>query len=223
MCTPILIASAALAVGSAIAHTVANNQQQNARNDVLAAERIRQHGFDAEIQPLQDESRDRYVDFVPQMEQKAASLGDYLGSRVDDPNASAGSDLPSSSSALVNREIVNQKDKAQHYVDQQTGALANMQSFGDLLGDISIGQARDASKIGQLGGFKASSVGLVPMELDNSQHAGDFANFLGDILGGVSNVGVSAGIYPQNSISRFFGIDPLTQAKSVAGGALTVT
>lgn len=111
-----------------------------------------------------------------------------------DPNQTTGTILPSSSSPVVNQETAKQEGKAQQYVDQQGTALANMRSFGDLLGEISTKQARDASQVGQIGGFKQASNGLVPLELNNAQHAGDMAQFIADILQGGSRIATSAGI-----------------------------
>lgn len=44
MCDPITIAGIALTAGSTIANTIAANRVQRARDDALAAERIRQRG-----------------------------------------------------------------------------------------------------------------------------------------------------------------------------------
>jgi hypothetical protein len=221
LCTPILLAGAALAVGSAVANTIATNQQTQARNDVLAAERIRQSGFDQQTQAINNQSRDRYVDFVPQQEAKAAALGDILAQRVNDPNSAAATVMPSSSSSVVNQEIGKQTDKAQQYVDQQGGALANMRSFGDLLGEISSKQARDASQVAQIGGFKQASENLQPLELDNASHAGDMAKFIADIMqGGATVAGASAGL-PGGSFwtNNLFAPTVAKVGTAVAGGA----
>lgn len=194
MCTPILLAGAALAVGSAVANTVATNQQTSARNDVLAAERIRQNSYNAETTALNNQSRDRFVNFVPQQQQRAAQLGDILATRVTpDPNTTTGTVLPSSTSSVVNQEQGKQEAKGQAYVDQQGAALANMRSFGDLLGEISTKQARDAGQIGQIGGFKQASNNVVPLELDNASHAGDMTKFIADILAGTGDLAISGG------------------------------
>jgi hypothetical protein len=128
------------------------------------------------------------------MEAQRGQLGDVLASRVaPDPNTSTGTIMPSSSSSVVNQERDKQLTQAQGYVDQQAGAMADMRSFGDLLGELSIGQARNASKIGQIGGFKQASNNIMPLELNEASKAGDGAMLLGDILGGLSGVGTSIG------------------------------
>jgi hypothetical protein len=195
MCTPVLLASAALAVGSTVANTIATNEQSRARNDVLAAERIRQSGFNREAQALNEASRDEFVDFSPQMQERSQALGDVLAARVGgDPNATTGTVMPSSTSSVVNQEIDKQRGKAQAYVDQQGAAMADMRSFGDLLGDLSIGQARSAGKVGQIGRFKQGSNSIMPLELSEAEKAGDNLRLLGDILGGASRVGTNVGV-----------------------------
>jgi len=204
MCTPVLLAGAALAVGSAVANTIAANTQAQARNDVLAAERIRQQRFDQQTAALNTQSQDRFIDFVPQMEARATSLGDVLASRVSDPNSASDTVMPGSSSSIVNQERDKQLGKAQDFVDSRASALADMRSFGDLLGDISIGQGRDASKIGQIGGFKRSSNNLLPLELNEAQKAGDGYMLLGDVLGGLGSIATSAGVSSENPFATIF-------------------
>ncbi len=207
MCTPVMIAAAALEVGSIAAGQMATNAQTRARNDVLAAERIRQHGFDQQATALNNTSRERYNDFVPHQTAEADRLASLFQTSVaPDPNASAGTILPSSSSGVVNQEIAKQRGNAQTFVDQQGHARADMKSFGDLLGDISTGQARDASQIGQINGFKQGSQGIVPLELQHAGEAGDNWQLLSAILGGLGDVGMSAGVNGGSSdaIMNFF-------------------
>lgn len=195
MCDPIVIAGLALSAGSAVANSVAAGDDARARDAVLAAERIRQHGYDQQAAAINQQSQDRYVGFAPQMADKAQTLGDYLSSRVaPDPSAAVPSALPTSSSGVVNQERQKQTEKAQQYVDQQTGALGNLRSFGDLLGEISLQQGRDASQIGTIGGFKQGSSNIVPLELNQAGKAGDNWRLLADLLGGAGSVATGYGI-----------------------------
>lgn len=197
MCDPLIIAGLALTAGSAVVNTIAAGDDTRARDAVLAAERIRQNTFDQETAALNTQSQDRFVGFEPQMAEKATSLGDYLASRVGpstDPNASVPSVLPSSSSGVVNTERDKQTGEAQAFVDQQTGALAGLRSFGDLLGDISLKQGRDARQIGTVGGFKRGSQNVVPLELNEASKAGDNMRLFADILGGAGSATTSYGI-----------------------------
>jgi hypothetical protein len=195
MCTPLVIAGLALTAGSMVANSVAAGQVEGARNDVLLAEHLRQQGFDRKAETLNATSQGRFIGFEPQREVRAADLGDYLGTRVTpDANTAAASIMPSSSSDIVNQETAKQRDEAQEFVDQQTGALADLRAFGDLLGEKSRLQARDAGKIAQIGGFKVGSQGIVPYELDHAASAGDGMKLFGDLLRLGGTVATGAGL-----------------------------
>lgn len=168
---------------------------------------MRQNRFDTEAAILNDQSRDRFTEFEPQMEDRSQSLGDYLSTSVaPDPNTEAPSPLPSSSSGVVVQEIDKQRGEAQDFVDQQTGALGDLRSFGDLLGDLSLLQGRDARQIGTIGGFKRGSQNVVPLELNEAQKAGDGSRLFADILGGVGSAATGYGISGGTAnISSMFG------------------
>lgn len=206
MCTPLVIAGLALTAGSMVANSVAAGQVESARNDVLLAEHLRQQGFDRKAAALNTTSQDRYVGFEPQQDVRAAELGDYLGTQVaPGPNAVAASIMPASSSDIVNQESEDQREAAQEFVDQQTGALADLRAFGDLLGEKSLLQARDAGKIAQVGGFKMGSQGIVPYELDHAASAGDGMKLFGDLLRLGGTVATGAGINGGSVASMFGG------------------
>ncbi len=195
MCDPLTIAGIALTAGSVVANSVASGEQARARDSVLAAERMRQNALDQEAWGLNAASQDRFVDFQPQQDARATELGDFLGASVEpDANTSAASIMPSSSSDVVNQERTDQQAEAQGFVDQQGQALGDLRAFGDLLGEKSRLQARDAGLIGQVGGFKQGSQNVVPFELDEAAKAGDGWAMLGDILSGAGSVTTGAGL-----------------------------
>lgn len=222
MCDPLTIVGIALTAGSIVANQVAVGQQSRARDNILAAERIRQNGFDQQAQALNQQSQDRYVGFEPQQEARSATLGDALASTVGggDPNSGAASIMPSSASNVVNQERDAQIGEAQSFVDQQTGALADLRSFGDLLGETSLMQGRDASQIAQIGGFKRGSQDVVPLELNEAAKAGDNFKLLADILAGTGTIATGAGIGGGSaSIANMFGKKaPIPMARP--GGAI---
>lgn len=207
MCDPILIAGIALSAGSMVANQVATGEQTRARDSVLAAERMRQNSFDQQASALNTQSQDRYVGFESQQATRAQQIGDYLHTDVGDPNSTASTVMPSSSSNVVNQESAKQHDNAQGFVDQQTGATAALRSFGDLLGDTSRLQARDASHIAQIGGFKQGSNNVVPLELDQAATAGDNWKLLADLLAGGGQIATGAGINGTGSgaLTKMFG------------------
>lgn len=198
MCDPLTIASIALTAGSVVANSIAAGEQSRARDSVLAAERIRQNAFDLQSDALNKASQDNYVDFKPQQDQRAVALGDYLAADVaPDANTSAATVMPTSESDIVNQELSKKRGEAQGFVDQQGDALGELRAFGDLLGEKSLLQARDASKIAQVGGFKRGSNAVMPLELVEAAKAGDGWMLLGDLLSGAGGItsGMAIGGY----------------------------
>lgn len=196
MCDPLTIAGIALTAGSTVANSIASNKAAKARDQALAAERIRQQGYDQEAAALNTQSQDRYQDFEGQQEAKSGELGDYFKEQQIEANNApvAGEFVPASTSSVVNQEETKQRGKARDFSNAQGEALGNLRSFGDLLGGISRMQARDASQIGTIGGFKRGSASVNPLELDAASHAGDGAKLFGDILGLGGSVSLGAGL-----------------------------
>lgn len=102
--------------------------------------------------------------------------------------------MPTSTSNIVVKEEAKQRDKARALTDQSGAALGELRAFGDVLGTISRDQARDAGAVGQIGGFKSGSSGVLPFELDEAGRAGDGMKLFGDILGGAGSVATGAGL-----------------------------
>ena len=193
MCDPITIAGVALSGLSAGLNYAGQAKASNARDDALAAERIRQQGLDQEAQALNLQSQDRYQGFEGQQEERAGELAEYYkGQEAAEPAASDA--LPQSSSNITVREEEKQKAKAKEYTDETGAALGNLRSFGDLLGGIGREQARDATSIGQIGGFKQGSSGVLGYELDEASRAGQGLGTMADIAGGIGSLGISAGL-----------------------------
>jgi hypothetical protein len=199
MCDPITLAGIALTVGSTVANTVAQNKVQAARDNAMAAERIRQNGLDKEAQALSTQSQDRYQNFGDQQDQRSSELGQYFTDQkieAGDANAAATreSTIPQSGSNITVAEEAKQRGQASEFTDNQGQALGNLRSFGDLVGEIGRGQARDASQIGQIGGFKRGSSAVLPYELEAANGAGNGAKLFGDILGLAGSVTTAKGL-----------------------------
>lgn len=193
MCDPLTIAGVAMTAGSTVANSMAQSRAAGARKDALAAERIRQGGYDQEAQALNTQSQDRYKDFEGQEEAKAAKLADYYKSQSV-PEPEAGVALPTSASNIVLREEGKQRGKAREFTDRTGEALGALRAFGDVLADRSRLQARDAALIGQVGGFKKGSSAVMPYELDAANKRGAGLKLFGDILGGLGGVATVAGL-----------------------------
>lgn len=208
--------------GGYVANTVGANAAANAREDALTAERIRQQALDQQARAVNANSQDRYKDFEGKQEEKAKTLGDYFAPppEAGPANAAAATAGPTSSNSIVTREMAKQSGKAKAFTDQQGAALGDLRSFGDLLGENSRLQARDAGQIGQIGGFKRGSSNILPLELDAAAQEGAGARMLGDILGLAGSIGINAGLSgafaPTKALS---GAGTVTQLYPKASGA----
>lgn len=203
MCTPLAIAGLALSAGSAAMNSAAAGKAARARDDALAAERIRQQGYDKQADALNVQSQDRYQNFEGQQDQKAAELGDYFGGQQTTEPPPAAS-MPISNSDITVKEEANQRSQAHDFTQKAGDALGNLRAFGDLLGGIGRLQARDAMSIGQIGGFKRGSSGVLPYELDAASQQGAGLRTFADLLGGVGSVLTSGG-QSGGSLGNLFG------------------
>lgn len=198
MCDPLTIAGLALTAGSTVAGMQAQRQVEGARATALQNEQMRQDTLDREAAALNEASRDRYKNFQGEQQERAKSLGDYLvgeqavgqAAPVDAPAET----MPTSASNIVTQEQAKQSAKAKAFTDQQGQALGAMRSFGDLLGETSRATARDAGYLNQTLGFKKGWAGVLPYELEAANQKGAGLRMLGDIMGGLGSVGISAGL-----------------------------
>jgi len=199
VCDPITIAGVALTAGSTLVNSIAASKVAKARDNVMAAERIRQNALDQEAQNINTQSQDRYQNFGDQQAQTASDLGKYFtDQKIEDATANQAAtnelNVPASSSNITVQEEQKQRGKADAFGQQQGEALGNLRSFGDLLGSIGRSQARDAGLIGQIGGFKQGSSNVVPYELDSASHAGDGLKLFGGVLGLGGTIALGKGL-----------------------------
>lgn len=199
ICDPITIAGIALTVGSTVANTIAKNKIADARAGAMAAERIRQGGFDQEAQALNQQSQGRYEDFGEQQDEKASELGQYFTDQkieagADNASATQEMTAPQSGSEVTVREEAKQREKATAFTDQQGMALGNLRAFGDVVGDIGRKQARDAGQIGQIAGFKRGSSNVLPFELEAANGSAGGLQTFADVLGLGGSLAIGKGL-----------------------------
>jgi hypothetical protein len=215
------IAGVALSGVSAAMNSAAQSKIQSARDDAMAAERIRQKGFDQEAAALNETADNRYQNFEGQQADKSAELSDYFtGQEVPQPSAEAA--IPTTASNITVQEVNKQRGQAKDFTDRTGNALGELRSFGDLLGDISRLQARDAGTIGQIGGFKKGSSSVLPYELEAANSKGNGLKLFGDILGGVGGIATSAGLSggslfggaANTAVSPGFGVGSMAAARA---------
>ena len=216
MCDPTTIAGLALTAGSTVVNTIAANKAASAREDVLAAERIRQNQLDKEAAALNTQSQDQYDKADVKQEAKARDLTDFFSgpNTAGEANDAAAAVLPSDTSGITVREMQKQTGAAQDFTGQQAASLAALRSFGDMLGDNARSQARDASLVGQIGGFKRGSSGVVPLELDEASQKGQGLKFLGDLLGGAGSLATNYGL-TKGGATPLFGAKTATTTPGV--------
>lgn len=193
MCDPATIAGVALSAASAAVNNAAASKVQRARDDAMAAERIRQRGLDQEADALNARSQDNYKDFDQKQEETASKLSDYFtGQDVAEPTPEAA--IPTTASNITVAEEAKQRAKAKEFTDRTGNALGELRAFGDLLGANSRAQALTGMKVGQIGGFKRGSSNVLSYELDAANSKGAGMRAFGDILGGIGGLATNIGL-----------------------------
>lgn len=193
MCDPITLTVMAATAASAGANVIGQNQVNNARNDAMTAERIRQNALDQEAQVLNDKSRDRYNNVQTDQDAKAgelASMYNQVQQSVVSPGAGAQAAPTGGGSSVVAQEFAKQGAKSNAFNMQQADAQGRVSAFGDMLGDKMRLQGRDAAQIGQIGKFKQGWASILPLALEAANQKGNTAKLIGDLARGVSAIGM---------------------------------
>jgi hypothetical protein len=198
MCTTALLIGAALSAGSMVANSIAQDNVQSARNAAIRAENARQDRLDRQAREITTKDREAFDDFKGKQDEKAADLGAYYADASDTVNE--GPALPAARGDIIVQADKKAKGKADAFNLQQSNALGNLRSFGDVMGEINRMQGRDAAKIGQLGSFKQGSANVLPLELDAANRAGGLPAMLGDLLGFGGSVAIGQGLRADQGI-----------------------
>lgn len=195
MCDPLTIAGIALSGVATAANSAAQSSVNKARDDALAAERIRQKGFDREADAVNARAQNQYDGYAEKQDQRGQKLSDYFQEQATTPTDGGGpAALPQSSSNITVQADTKARKEARDFTDMQGAALGNLRSFGDLMGELGRGTAREAGYIGQIGSFKKGSSAVLPYELESANGAGTGMRTLGDVLSGIGKIGISAGL-----------------------------
>lgn len=189
---PLLIGGLATG-GSVLANMFGSGQREKARKRANAAESKRQGVLDAEADAINTGARERYTDFEPQMDARAAELAQFYGGLADASRAQP-SVMPTTRSDVTAEAVTGARDGMMRFGDVQGRRLAGLRSFGDLLGDTSRLQARDAAQVGQIGNYKLGSSRVLAQELEAANQKGSGARFLADLLKLGGDVGIRAGL-----------------------------
>lgn len=197
-----------LAGGSIAANTIAANKQGRALADNMAAERLRQKRFDDESFALNEAGLAR-ADAAPEMvETRGDDLASMFGAAGQEAPAEPIISTPASSSNIVMSREGAAMDKSKASTDARAVNLGALRAFGDVFGDVSRMQGRDAGQLGLLGSMRRGSQSVLPMELEAAQSVGGNWRLLGDLLSAGSmfaGTGAGAGMFGQGgSITNMF-------------------
>lgn len=192
MCDPVTLAGAAASAGGAVANYDAQSRVRSARGGVLADALNKQNTLNGEAAGVNAHSLGLYDNVGGQMTDRTSSLSQLFG----DPHGTTATPtaMPASSSIVTQGDVAKKTGEATTFSNQQAGALANLRSFGDVMGGLSRSQARDAGQVAQISNFKTGDANLVPYQLENANHTADGEQFLSKVLSGLGAVGVTAGL-----------------------------
>jgi hypothetical protein len=197
---PLLPLALALTAGGIGANYMGNQQAQRAQQDTMAAERRRQTGFDQEAEATTTKARQRYEGFEEKQGDKADELADmFLADAGAAPPA-----LDAPTDTVTVQRTAAEKGKRREFTDQQGKARGNLLSFGDLFGDIGVGQARDMTQLSGINGMRRGSQGVLPLELDEASQKGGGMRMAGDIMGGLGSI-ATMGALSGASLPALFG------------------
>jgi hypothetical protein len=186
---------AAATGGSALFNSNAQDQVDAARNTAIQTDRNQQAALDAQAKTITNGSLARFDNFDTQQTADAARLSSFYNTPAPAPtNPNLIAAIPGSTNAVVNREIANKTGLATAFGQQQGAALGKLQSFGDLMGNMNRSQAADDQAVGELGNFKQGDTNVEKIALDNANRAGNTDAAIGNILGGVGKVALTAGL-----------------------------
>lgn len=199
---PLLLTGASTA-----ANAVGARKADSAIAGTQLAERMRQRQFDDESFAINQAAQARYDDMAGKTDAKATELTNLFNTATEQaPMEPVGAMPVSDSNIIVSRENAAM-DAAKGRTDRRASAMGNLRAFGDLLGEASLGQGRDASQLGLIGSMRRGSMSVLPMELEAAAQKSRGWGLLGDILGAGAGLATNFAIFGSAD-----------KAKSIFGG-----
>lgn len=206
MCDPFSIALALTAAGS-VSTYFGQQQAARAKESTFNAERQRQQDLsDQQTSRFQDSlDKTRAASSEESMANAAKARESTLASAIV-PKGAESSYMPGSSSApavvATATESANAGGRAQS--EGLARALAALGGTTDQLNTLNTGIARNSESIGQLGSFKAGSMGVLDSEMQAAASKGSFLRGVGGLastigsawlgnIGGAAAIGSSGG------------------------------
>lgn len=181
MCVPLI--PLALAAAGTFASYIGQKQAERARNTTFSSERQRQADLGDEQHSRFKDSLAKTQDLVdPATRDKAVQAREgSLASAIVPQSAS--SYLPGSSSAPSVVATANERAGASSQATSLNLArtLATLGATGDQLQDVNTQIGRNSQHIGQLGSFKAGSLGVLDAEMRAASQKGSFLRGIGGL------------------------------------------
>lgn len=186
--------------GSTLANTIGNRKADQALAGAQAAERTRQRAFDDESFALNTAAQNRYTDMPAQIDTKSGELAQMFADSTQEQPAEPIITTPETTSNIVTSRENAAMAKAKGETDARAASLGNFRAFGDILGEASRLQGRDAGQLGLIGSMRRGSQSVLPLELEAAQNKGGGWRLLGDILGAGSAMAGPGGWLENSSL-----------------------
>ena len=224
MCTPVAIALAMTAAGSA-AQAAGARRAAKAMEGARLAESIRQKGFQDQATKISDQSLSKSGRASTEADMKAneakrAADAAAATAEVRKPIEATGENLAGDQTAnrVMATEGEAQAARNLGYAGQQGSAKANLLSFNDVTFQNAINNMRAGQQLGTIGNFMRGSAGVLPIELEAASRRGDNLKTLGTVLstaGSVVGMGAGAGWWDKAATT------PTTLASIPSGSSVT--
>lgn len=192
-------------VGSVGLNTLAAKKREDAINAAHMAERMRQQKIDREAEIVNAQGRDRYEDFSEQQGERKGTLADIYKQATESAPAEPMSAPPPTSSNLVVQSDAAQRAETEADATDKAERRAGFRSFGDLFGDITAAQARDAGDLTMLRGFKRGSQSVLGSELNAASQKGSGMNLLADLFSMGAGVTMPGALIDPKSLAGLYG------------------
>lgn len=196
MCVPLLVAGAIAAAAGTAAKFFGEKQAERARERTFNAERDRQEKLSGQQTERFQDSLNRTQEMASPAAMAAAAAareGSLAAAIV--PQGERGSYLPGSSSAPSVVAAASDRAGAESAAtsSQFARAMAALAGTGDQMQDLNIGIGRNSQQIGQIGGFKAGSMGVLDSEMQAASAKGGFLRGIGGLAQQLGMAAMSSG------------------------------
>ena len=236
MCNPLAIAGAALAGGSMLTNSIAQQEVQAARNKVLQQQAAAQQGyFNNEMGAVQH-AQTGFGNAAQNGQQLGQTLGSAFQSNIPTGQTKyQGPDptLAGANDPTVQRLAQQYQQDTQNYSNGNAANLGRLRGQTQALSDASLNASNDYNNVAMNQGFSRGESSILPYQLQDANNAAGFLPTLGNIfqmggtaLMGAGTAGGAAGLGSGASGSGIgswaqdvFGSDPGSLGRWLAGNA----